>query len=398
MYCSAGRTINKGNPDLTNPIVKVQDLPVRSERKVVIFATGKMSDSNVFANGLFQNIYYLYLLAELLGYTSFFLFNERDEADKRPEFLKNIRILLLDDLVRHPIPVHMYLEIGMSINPSLRSYLKTLGARVVKLYLGNILNIDIETPTYYIHQNFAHHVVGNSDEIWVSPHYEMHKEYAGCLNHVPLDPDHLKIAAYVWEPFFLTKMNTSIPRWQPFKEGEPFTFLVMEPNISFQKSAFMPLLIAEAFYRANKSINFKVVIVNGNRYQQIPYSANCFLPRLDIIQDGKVEFRDRMDIISAIIEFPSAIPFLHNINNEYNYMLLEYLHLGFPAIHNAPTWKDAGYYYNEESIEEGVRCLAQAINGHVDNLDVFIGQARPIIYRHSIYNPKVQEAWKALLR
>ncbi len=395
MFCAAGRTITTGDPDNTKSAVNVNTLVPRMQRKIVLLASSKITDNSVFTNGLFQNIFFIYKIAEILGYTPIFLFNEKDVSEQRPDFLKNTRVLVLDDLIRNPIPIHTYIEIGMSINPDLRRHLKTLGARVIKLYLGNILNIDIETPTYYIMQNFAHHVVGNSDEVWVSPHYEMHREYAATLNHVALTPETCKIAAYIWGPEFITKFGTSNIRWKPSTDIP--TFLIMEPNISFQKSSIVPLLILEAFHRANPTITFKVVVGNGDRLRKIPYANNCFLPNLEIHKKNMIEFLDRMDIFTIMQKYPSAYPICHNFNNEYNYMTLEYLHCGYPIIHNSPSWSDAGYYYEGDSIKEGVNALAKALSIHTDSLDTFIAQSGALIWRHSVNNPKVQEAWKKLL-
>ncbi len=395
MFCAAGRTITAGDPDRTVSAIQVDKLVPRTQRKVVLFASGKMTNESVFTNGLFQNIFYLYQLAEILGYTPIFLFNEKDDVEKRPEFLKNKRIVVLDDIIKNPIPIHAYIEIGMSINSDLRRHLKTLGTRVIKLYLGNILNIDIETPTYYIMQNFAHHVVGNADEVWVSPHYEMHREYAATLNHVPLGPKTAKIAAYVWGPEFITKFGSSVPRWQP-PSGSP-TFLIMEPNISFQKASIVPLLILEAFHRANPDLEFKVIVGNGQRLQQVPYAANCFLPNLQIFKKNMIEFHGRMDMFTAMNKYPSAYPICHNFNNEYNYMTLEYLYCGFPVIHNSPSWSSAGYYYEEDLISEGVKAVATALTVHAESVDAFIAQGASIIWRHSVNNPEVQKAWISLL-
>jgi len=397
MLCAAGRTITAGDADHTVSAVNVEQLVPRMQRKVVLFASSKITDQCVFTNGLFQNIFFLYKIAEILGYTSMFLFNEKDMSEQRPEFMKNARVLILDDLVKNPIPIHAYIEIGMSINPDLRRYLKTLGARVIKLYLGNILNIDIETPTYYTMHNFAHHVVGNSDEIWTSPHYEMHREYAATLNHVPLGTDTCKIAAYIWGPEFITNFGSSSPKWTPQEPSELPTFLIMEPNISFQKASVVPLLILEAFHRANPTFKFKVIVGNGLRLQQVPYSANCFLPNLEIFKKDMIELHGRIDMATAMKKYPHAYPICHNYNNEFNYMTLEYLYCGFPIIHNSPTWSDAGYYYNDDSIQAGVKAVANALSKHADSIDTFVAQGAAIIWRHSVNNPKVQEAWKKLL-
>ena len=78
-------------------------------------------------------------------------------------------------------------------------------------------------------------------------------------------------------------------------------------------------------------------------------------------------------------------------------MTLEYLYCGFPVIHNSPSWSDGGYYYKEDSIQDGVKAVAQALSMHTECLDTFIAQGAAVIWRHNVNNPKVQDAWKKLL-
>ena len=78
-------------------------------------------------------------------------------------------------------------------------------------------------------------------------------------------------------------------------------------------------------------------------------------------------------------------------------MTLEYLYCGFPVIHNSPSWSEAGYYYEEDSISAGVNAVANALTIHAESVDSFIAQGAAIIWRHSINNPAVQNAWFSLL-
>ena len=120
-----------------------------------------------------------------MGYAPILVVNDKPKDIERvPTILRHVRMITVEEILKSPIPIHLYLEIGMSVDPSLRRLFRTAGAKVAKLYLGNILNIDTETPMFYPGMHFAHHVVGEIDEIWVSPHYKQHEEYAAVLNHV----------------------------------------------------------------------------------------------------------------------------------------------------------------------------------------------------------------------
>ncbi len=306
------------------------------------------------------------------------------------------RVLRIEDVVKQPIPVKAYIEIGMSIDPNIRKFFRMIGAKVFKLYLGNILNIDTETPVFYPSMNFSHHVIGEIDAVWVSPHYGQHAEYAQALNHIdPARPQ--KIAPYVWDSCILTNEGKRNPQWRPRRDGEKEVFVIMEPNISFQKSGLFPLIAFESWYRKNKEWNGKVVIVNGERMATMPFFRDSILATLDLYKDNKIEIVGRRDMISVLEEYPWATFLLHQWNNEYNYMTLELLYAGFPVLHNASSWKEYGYSYTTHSIPEFESQVSLSRERHGELLETYKSHARSLAWTHSPYNPEVQRAWIELI-
>jgi len=385
----------KGPSDLCR-VLPIAWQPLQS-RKVIILATATIHDHSLFVNGLFQNVYILYKLFDSMGFAPIMLVNDKPkDINTVPSILRHVRMLTVEDIVKSPIPIHLYLEIGMSIDPNLRRLFRMSGAKVAKLYLGNILNIDTETPMFYNGMHFSHHVIGEIDEIWVSPHYKQHQEYAAVLNHVDPDCDSMKIAPYVWDPSILTLDGTRNLKWRPRATGEKETFIILEPNISFQKSALIPILIAERNYRMNKR-PIEVIVGNGDRFMKNPFFLETIFEKLELVKDGMITFSGRHDIPSIMIEYPHAIAICHQWNNQYNYMTLEYLVAGFPVIHNAPDWHDIGYYYKEHNISEGSAALLRVQTQHASSIERYRASAETLRWRHSPYNPEVQRAWQELL-
>jgi hypothetical protein len=370
--------------------------PLQS-RKVILLATATIHNDSLFVNGLFQNVFILYKLFDAMGYAPILVVNDKPkEIERVPTILRHVRMITVEEILKSPIPIHLYLEIGMSVDPSLRRLFRTAGAKVAKLYLGNILNIDTETPMFYPGMHFAHHVVGEIDEIWVSPHYKQHEEYAAVLNHVEPVPKSMKIAPYVWDPCILTLDGTRNLRWRPRLPSETETFVILEPNISFQKSALIPIMIAERNYRMNKR-PLEVIVGNGDRLMKNPFFLETIFNNLELVKDNKITFSGRHDIPSIMRDYPHAIGICHQWNNQYNYMTLEYLIAGFPVIHNAPDWSDVGYFYKGHSVSEGAAALLRAQNYHVTSLERYRSFAETLRWRHSPYNPEVQKAWQGLL-
>jgi len=380
-------------PSHTCRALKVRLEPLAS-RKIILLATGTIYNDTLFVNGLFQNVVILYKLFDAMGYAPILLIKEFPNIQEVPTILRKMRMITAEEIIKNQIPIYMQIEIAMSIDPAMRRHLRESGTKVVKLYLGNILNIDIETPIFYPAVHFAHHIAGELDEIWVSPHYKQHNEYAGFINHC----GPAKIAPYVWDPCILTLDKIRTFKWKPppATAGEPQVIVILEPNICFQKCLLIPLLIVDHVYKKTRR-DFKILIGNSERIQANPFFTKSILPRLELYKDGKIVFSGRNKITSIMNDYPSAIAIGHQWNNQYNYMTLEYLHTGFPVIHNSPDWSDAGYYYEGSDIDKGAAALEKALEFHEFSQETYASGAAALEWRHSPYNPKVQAAWKKLL-
>ncbi len=387
-----------GPSDSLHVFQKITQIPKLTERKIVLLATATITDDNIFANGLFQNVFFLLKMFDAMGMLPILIVNDKPKSlDKIPEVLRSCRIMCVEDLIKQPIPIAAYIEIGMSIDLVMRKFLNMIGSRTYKLYLGNILNIDIETPIFYPAMNFAHHVVGEIQDVWVSPHYGQHAQYACAINGIDPASTTSKIAPYIWDSCVLTDDGKRNITWRPRKDDEQETFVIMEPNISFQKSCIVPLVILEKWFRNHPDWKGRVVVVNGERAAQVNYFRDNILNQLDIYKAGRVQLIGRMDIISTLTKYPSATFLCHQVNNEFNYMVLELLWAGFPVLHNSAAWGEFGYYYKGSDIEEGAALLEKIQTSHSELLEIYKSHARILAWRHSPYNPDVHRAWKSLL-
>lgn len=377
------------------PFVSMNKLHTIIDRKIILLATAVINEDNLFMNGLFQNVYVFYRMFEAMGFLPIMIVNKKpDNLEKIPSYMRNLRLITVDEIAKNPIPVKLYIEIGMSIDSNMRKFLKMCGSKIVKLYLGNIINIDIETPIFYPNMHFAHHVIGELDEIWVSPHYYQHAEYARSLNHVDIQKKAVVSVPYVWDSQVLLGNGERHFQW---KAAETDTFLILEPNISFQKCSLVPLMILEAWFRKNPDWKGEVVIINGERLNMIPFFKESIWNTLDIVKAGRVKIRPRMDILTLLKEFPSGIPICHQINNEYNYMILEYFISGYPVLHNASDWKSYGYYYKESDILGASEIIDKIRKDHSNNFYIHKSHAHALAWMHSPYNPDVQRSWNKII-
>lgn len=376
------------------PFSKLSSDPIY-KRKIVLLATAAITDNNVFANGLFQNVYVLYKMFESMGMCPIMIVNEKPKSlENIPQMIKTTRMMVAEELLKQPIPVFAYIEIGMSIDPVVRKFLRMIGAKSYKLYLGNILNIDIETPIFYPQTNFAHHIIGELDEVWVSPHYKQHDEYACYLNHTDPKVQRNTTVPYVWDPCFVSNTTKNL-KWRPRNDSEKETYIISEPNISFQKSSLIPILALENYYRRSKH-DINIIVVNGERLLMNPYFKDAIYDSLDVVKDNKITMIGRSDIQKTMEIYPYATFFLHQVNNEYNYMTLELLYNNYPVLHNSESWKEYGYYYEGSSLDSAFEQIKK-IHNHEMNIETYKAHANTLIWTHSAYNPSVQEKWSKIL-
>ena len=360
-------------------------------RPRMFLTTVKIPDEHIWANGLFQNVYVIYKMFDSMGFEPWLLVDDI-EKNKDASIHSQFRMIDFKTYAKNPFPIVSYIEIAMSCDPGIRKMFRKMGAKTSKTYLGNILNIDIETITFYKGVNFSHHVAGELDEIFVSPHYDIHAEYAGSINGLC---GKTRIAPYVWDSLFIDKFESRY-NGSNLTETTPRTFLIMEPNISFQKNALIPILAMEAYYRKYPDRVEQVIVVNGQKLQDSPYFASSILPYLTIFQSGKLKLMTRAHMVNIVKVFTNAIVLQHQVNNSYNYSFMEWMMLGYPLVHNVERFKEYGYYYSGNKFDEAAKQIESIVGFHETNAQVYKAHAEQLAWRFSIYNPDNIEAWRQI--
>lgn len=365
------------------------------ECPAIILASNDVNDDTLFINGLTQNIVVLYEQFESLGYKSYLLQHGSSTTEKKA-FIHRYRTITTSDMIRAPMPIKAFIEIGMSIDANTRSYLRTIGAKIIKLYLGNILNIDIETIQNMPSMFFNHHIVGEIDEIWTSPHYKQHVHYAAVLNRTKIENS--RVVPYVWDSSLLTHYGAKETiEWIPPTDWRNMDIVIMDPNISFQKCSFYSLLLIEAYSKKYPEWRGKVQVINGDRLQLNATAFNFVLPSLTMYTSGRIVLHGRKKIHTILKENRSACFMTHQWNNDYNYMTLELMYCNYPILHNSDGWNNFGYHYSINAWDKAVETLHHALAFHNERLTIYKTHATNLIWKHCIHNPVIQEQWKALL-
>jgi hypothetical protein len=348
----------------------------------IFLATGLIKQGDLFNNGLHQNSLIVYSMLEQMGYRCHCI------VEVQGPFVPGYRFLepetyLQNDTSYCPVA---YIEMGLSLDPGWRLYLQRKGCKTIKLYFGNILNIDTETVCCTPGMNFPHHVTGSLDEIWTSPHYAMNLPYALSLHGIRRGA----IAPYVWDSTWIQGLN----RWTPSESWMTTDLVIMEPNISFQKCSLYPILLVKAFAKAYPDWKGRLIVQNGDRLQMSRWFRDHIVPMLGL----SVVWKGRQPLAEILSENPSAAFISHQLTNDYNYLVLELMHLGFPLLHNSQTWSTFGYTWSENRWSESVQTLRSMLEMHKTKEALYQSHARHLAWNVSPSNPVNQGGWDALIK
>ena len=135
-------------------------------------------------------------------------------------------------------------------------------------------------------------------------------------------------------------------------------------------NALIPIMIVEAFFRKFGEGSFKQLYVgSGNKLLKNKYFMGM-IRNLDAVNRTKplIKFIPRYPVATFLAEETDVV-LAHQWGNPLNYSYLDAIHFGYPVVHNAEFIKDAGYYYKDFEIYDGMKQLDVAINQHDNNID-----------------------------
>ena len=101
--------------------------------------------------------------------------------------------------------------------------------------------------------------------------------------------------------------------------------------------------------------------------------------------------------VSTFLSYETDIVISHQWENPLNYAYLDALYYGYPLVHNAEMIKDAGYYYSDFNISDGVDQLKFALNEHDNNLDEYNKKNKSALSRYLSTNKKLVDTYRKLL-
>jgi GR25 family glycosyltransferase involved in LPS biosynthesis len=376
-------TVKKYTFQLTGP---------RKNKKIAIV----MRRQNFYSNGIGQNCIFLKHTFEAAGFGVDIVTNDDTgeiSADLPYMFYK------IDSI--NPSDYICFL-FGSQVPP--KKHIDAIRGKGIKCIMFNPVNVidqfhqenflyaDKKSSTPLFEMTFQ----SFCDEIWVTDaHAESSLEYLQIINRnkVPV-----KSIPSLWSPLFLTT-HGAVPMYKQ-REGGKIDLVILEPNLGYCKSGWLPLVICEKFYLDNPDKLNKVYLFNTPRSNK---TAMGMINSLKIFEDKKIRLMDRMPINEILSFFSNPIKndgnhvafVSHSINSPLNYAYYDVLFSGFPFIHNSTYLKNDNIGYHYGTLFEGSAHIQSIIDDF--RAGESLTKARGYLQRYDEYHCDNIKAYDSLV-
>ena len=339
-----------------------------------------------WANGMQQNIVFLYEILERAGHDCYYITDKEPVAGLSKKH-KGMYLFdaLEDDLEKFDVLILAGFGMADEMYAKFRS--RNKDTKFIAIHYGNKMFDDM----HYSLQSLANERSPSRpseyyDQIWTSPHYSFAIPY--LREYYKLDS--VKECPYIWDSFFIQDKLKALKAkgLDPhFRNEDVSKVCIFEPNKTFSKNCILPLSICSR----TESL-FPNTLSSVNIYCSAAIRENSFFNKLANIypivseKENFTYFNNRWSSLDALSRHGSCV-LSHQIRNELNYVYLEALYLNLPLIHNSSFLEEVGYYYPGYDIEMGAKQLKSAIINHGSTLNAYKGDAQRFLYRYSPMNP-----------
>tara|TARA_B100000212_G_C27384093_1_gene538407 strand:+ start:2611 stop:3723 length:1113 start_codon:yes stop_codon:yes gene_type:complete len=349
-----------------------------------------------FSNGLQQNIIFLQKLLEGINdFESYLLF--KGDPQKYKFLKKNCCKPINEILNKDSNDFDLIILMGINLNEKTIKKLKEINPelKIVLMQCGNQVAHDIDNSVYRNNLNSIMPPMKGLDAVWTLPQHDMNQQYV--KNYFRCEK--IIEVPYIWNNFFIENQITNQkinPENLIFKNDK--SIIILEPNLTYQKSCLIPIFIAEEFERSYPGEINSCNVIGGKTMDNNDYLINLIIS-LDIYKKRKnfIKFQARMPFINAVLNYGSIV-ISHQIQNDLNYLYFDALYLNIPLIHNSRRLSNYGFYYENHNITEGAVLLKDCLENHKNNLNNQKLKSHDLFEKHSINNINNQKSYVEIIR
>lgn len=354
----------------------------------------RKNETSVWVNGAKQNAFLMYQMYAHKNKYDVFLINldlgTIDDALALGDWgVENFPVYTFDQALRRPM--HIAIESGMQFSQDQVRTLQSLGIRVASFRTGNDFFMVSECIIFNQQGSNTFGTLGY-DRIWTLPSYEESLTFQNVMFRAPV-----RMVPYVWSPVFhdlVAKHLTVRRKYTPRKKEKAIA--VFEPNLFIVKNFIIPLTITEAVYRQHPELVDMLFVTNADKFLSGNNEFLGFVGAIDIVKHNKTAFVPRFKLPWFLSERVDVV-LSHQWGNNLNFLYLDALYAHYPLVHNAPAFKDCGYYYEASDVHAGAAQLLRAMTTHDDNIEEYNKRADECVERFSVFREENLRGYEALM-
>jgi len=371
---------------------------IKKEKKVGIIVHNK---ANLFTNGITQNAYFIYQCLENIGMKCQFLCHDGEPAKFGFRDLE-VKTLSTDRAVFDPSEYHTIISVTRGLLEPHYKMLKEHNVHVISFICGNGLMQHMEEFVKGESMPGVSTGIGLkacADELWLIPSLKFSIDYYKVIK----DTSIAHIVPHLWGNTFLSETCAQFDK-KPEKElfynfynhvNKKLTILIMEPNLSLVKNAWIPIIACEKLNRMYPDLIENVFVFNFPKHD-ISYSMTDHLSLGKKLRKFK-----RLSMSQVMLHFNAEKSFPVFLTNQIltslNYLYYETLYYGWPLVHNSPDLDGCGYFYPEHDIAKCVEAIMNAFNTHNINSCLHIEKNHKYLKRTDPLGEENKKIWTQLI-
>jgi len=277
--------------------------------------------------------------------------------------------------------VDLLIELGLVISRGQADYVHERGGKVVGYRVGNDFYFTSENLLFNKSNWLPDPAQVAFDEIWTNEqHAKMCRSFFEVMHRCPVH-----ILPHIWSPTFMDiELDAENGRRDKFgyrNVNSRKVAAVLEPNMNLVKTAIVPMLAINEFYREYPELLKHCYITNAVQFADSP-TFNHLISRLEMNVTGRASVETRFPFplfASGMQGVHLDIIVTHQWENGLNYLYYDVLYGNYPLVHNSPFLKDIGYYYEGFEIQQAAKALHQAATEHDANIDSYNRKAGALL-------------------
>jgi hypothetical protein len=353
---------------------------------MTVSSTLTNAQSALWSSGINQNNVFLALLLQRLPEVELcWLISYPDPQGAHPfGVLYGLPTWTLADAIEQ---LDVIIEIGVRTDADSMNRFRDRGGRLVSYMAGNTMAMNFEAVASNVdHGEFISEAP--FDAVWITPqHWRMNHAYAVLTRSA-----HVERVPHIWHPLCLTQSifehvaESFFWKDTPMEQG--WRIGIFDPNINILKTFHLPVLVCEEAYRRQPNLIRQVSMFSANHLMgNIHFEEFCAATEL---YRAKKLFAEPRYALAQVMGLHVDAVVTHQWENELNYLYWDTLYSGRPLIHNSPSARDVGGYYESFDPQDGGRVLVDALAEHGARARAYRPRVLEFLWSFEIDNPAVQ--------